>query len=827
MPTLNRTLLVIALLTLVAPPVLAVSAAGKVVYAFGQVQATAGDGSVRPLTRGDAIVPGDTVTTRNGRTQLRFTDGGFAALQPNTEYKVEAYNFDGGADGSERSFMSLVRGSVRLVTGLIGRSNKQNFRLNTPVATIGIRGTSGKISHCDSNCGDRGPGTRLAGYGGIWDLASGSYSGPVKPGEAKFCNGASCFDIPGFGQRSEVDPDEQSDLERSLDDNDENLAEGGNEQFYSDGNDFAVNGGASTPVVATGIVGARAGGDGYGTARGDSSSGDAVLILVDGVPVAEIGAGDGANGGVEFIVTDVKAFLTALQGLNNAELRTEIDALFGNVAQADIDRLAADPASPATIDFGRTRDGRLVHGRWQDGFMLVLDLEAIGINGDFRFDVLELRGNRSEHFIFGPDPGAMPLTGEAFYDFTGGTLSTAVDGSSIGQGVTAGRLTVDFLASRGAIDMTVRHGGTSYKVGGDLLLSFDRRFFHDVSVTAKDLAGAVYAAGIDGFFASRGTQAPLAAGLAYTIETPTHIVGVAGFGLGGVRASTPGLPQGAWVGFAHNFVGGGLQLQSEAFDFLLDASNTATLTNGVVTAFNSTFHDACAGLTPCAFNRNGAGVLLDPTGAGGATALPDVGIRWARFSPGYTVQHSGLAGGENLNGSAIVVAVDVPTAVNDIPATGSGLEGVYNVVIGGTHPVVSFDHNGVQQPEVVSTISSAEIYVNFDSGSVNANFAGSFPTPLGTATWSLNGGAAFNRADGLHSTGVSGSVNGAGISGPGGTPDCGSPCGLFGHTHFVLGAINAGVTAGVLQAVTGGPGMNLAWGYVLRDPDGPGPVILP
>ena len=118
--------------------------AGKIVYSYGQVEATSADGAIRPLTRGDVIESGESVRTVNGRTQIRFTDGGFVALQPNTQYRLEDYNFEGTVDGSEKSFFYLVEGSIRLVTGLIGRSNKENFQLTTPVASIGIRGTSGK-----------------------------------------------------------------------------------------------------------------------------------------------------------------------------------------------------------------------------------------------------------------------------------------------------------------------------------------------------------------------------------------------------------------------------------------------------------------------------------------------------------------------------------------------------------------------------------------------------------------------------------------------------------------------------------------------------------
>ena len=55
------------------------------------------------------IESGESIRTINGRTQIRFTDGGFVALQPNTQYRLEDYNFEGTVDGSEKSFL-LSRG---------------------------------------------------------------------------------------------------------------------------------------------------------------------------------------------------------------------------------------------------------------------------------------------------------------------------------------------------------------------------------------------------------------------------------------------------------------------------------------------------------------------------------------------------------------------------------------------------------------------------------------------------------------------------------------------------------------------------------------------
>jgi len=137
---LNRQALIAALIS-AAFPVAGHAAAGRVEFAMGNVVAMSVDGRERPLTKGTEINSGDTIQTSDGRTQVKFTDGGYISLQPNTQFKVDDYAYDGKADGSEKGFFKLVKGSLRAITGAIGHTNKTAYRINTPVATIGIRGT--------------------------------------------------------------------------------------------------------------------------------------------------------------------------------------------------------------------------------------------------------------------------------------------------------------------------------------------------------------------------------------------------------------------------------------------------------------------------------------------------------------------------------------------------------------------------------------------------------------------------------------------------------------------------------------------------------------
>ena len=126
--------------------------AGKVLMAIGEVKVSRG-GQMIPITKGASIQAGDGVITGvASNAQLRMSDGAIIALRAQSEFKINEYNFNGKADGSEKANVSLVKGGVRAVTGVIGRENKDNLQINAVVATIGIRGTGFNINVCEANC---------------------------------------------------------------------------------------------------------------------------------------------------------------------------------------------------------------------------------------------------------------------------------------------------------------------------------------------------------------------------------------------------------------------------------------------------------------------------------------------------------------------------------------------------------------------------------------------------------------------------------------------------------------------------------------------------
>lgn len=131
---------------------------------FGSVDAISGHATVASqggqpggLSSGQKVYAGQTITTgSDGEVQLVTQDGGILALRPDTTFRVDEYQADGGS--GDRIFMSLLRGAVRSITGWIGKHDTSAYRLTTPTATIGIRGTDHETTVIDTAGGDE-PGT--------------------------------------------------------------------------------------------------------------------------------------------------------------------------------------------------------------------------------------------------------------------------------------------------------------------------------------------------------------------------------------------------------------------------------------------------------------------------------------------------------------------------------------------------------------------------------------------------------------------------------------------------------------------------------------------
>lgn len=155
--------------------------AGKVIMSIGTVSLLR-DGKENPALRDTIVLAGDTIrTAASSNAQLRLKDGALMAIRPNSEFKVNSFHYTGKTDGTENTSLSLLKGGVRAVTGAIGRTNRDNFKVDAVVATIGIRGTGFNIVLCDAACRQSDKLAKDGLYAGVFEgrIAVSNQSGTV------------------------------------------------------------------------------------------------------------------------------------------------------------------------------------------------------------------------------------------------------------------------------------------------------------------------------------------------------------------------------------------------------------------------------------------------------------------------------------------------------------------------------------------------------------------------------------------------------------------------------------------------------------------------
>lgn len=127
---------------------------GVVTHLSGTVVAKRGDGSPKLLALKSEVFQGDLLSTQDDTyVRVKFNDGGELVLRPNSQLKIETYAFNEAQPAQDNMVLSMLKGGLRAVTGLLGKRNKDKVSFTTPTATIGIRGTHFGILFCSNDCG--------------------------------------------------------------------------------------------------------------------------------------------------------------------------------------------------------------------------------------------------------------------------------------------------------------------------------------------------------------------------------------------------------------------------------------------------------------------------------------------------------------------------------------------------------------------------------------------------------------------------------------------------------------------------------------------------
>jgi len=120
-------------------PRIALKRVGDVVAAVGQVAAVGPDKVSRKLKSGEGVYVGDKlITGEDGFLRLAMIDNAKLDLRCFSIMVIEEYAIQ---NTDRRSILKLLQGSLRKVTGEIGKLADDVYELQTPVASVGVRGT--------------------------------------------------------------------------------------------------------------------------------------------------------------------------------------------------------------------------------------------------------------------------------------------------------------------------------------------------------------------------------------------------------------------------------------------------------------------------------------------------------------------------------------------------------------------------------------------------------------------------------------------------------------------------------------------------------------
>ncbi len=149
-----QAVLAVLALGLVWAPAALPATAGQITHLSGTLSAKRADGSSKLLSIKSEVAEGDTLSTEaETYARVKFADGGEVVLRPGTQLKIESYAYNAAKPESDNVVMSMFKGGLRAVTGLIGKRNREKVSFQTETATIGIRGTHFGALLCQNDCG--------------------------------------------------------------------------------------------------------------------------------------------------------------------------------------------------------------------------------------------------------------------------------------------------------------------------------------------------------------------------------------------------------------------------------------------------------------------------------------------------------------------------------------------------------------------------------------------------------------------------------------------------------------------------------------------------
>lgn len=113
---------------------------GTLKNVHGSVQVAKGD-TVRPAVPGGGVAAAERIVTGpQGSAVLLLRDGTQITIGPNSQVDITRFQFDATTQTGSLTVQVLL-GTIRMVTGLLGKLHPENVKVQTPSSTVSVRGT--------------------------------------------------------------------------------------------------------------------------------------------------------------------------------------------------------------------------------------------------------------------------------------------------------------------------------------------------------------------------------------------------------------------------------------------------------------------------------------------------------------------------------------------------------------------------------------------------------------------------------------------------------------------------------------------------------------
>lgn len=117
-------------------------AAGRVMFVVGKATKQNENGATQAIAKDMTIWQGDKlVTAADGYIYTRMSDGALLVIRPESTLSVDLWRYDANKPENSQIKYTLHNGLSRYVSGRGSQAAKEQFRFNTPLAAIGVRGT--------------------------------------------------------------------------------------------------------------------------------------------------------------------------------------------------------------------------------------------------------------------------------------------------------------------------------------------------------------------------------------------------------------------------------------------------------------------------------------------------------------------------------------------------------------------------------------------------------------------------------------------------------------------------------------------------------------